>query len=90
MLAILIQITIGLAIVAFLMAAVLLIINLLPVSFIAASIATTAHLLGTFNTLLPHFMLSLFLGISFLTVVEGMIGLYKAIRWVYQKFPGIN
>jgi hypothetical protein len=85
-----IQFTIGIALVGAFMAGVLLLGNLLPVSLMAAAITSANTYISILYHVMPSTTIAMFVAIGSIASIEGMIGTYKAVKWVYTKIPGIS
>ena len=57
---------------------------------IASAIANISSFVGLVWKLFPITLLALVGAIATIVVVENWVMIYKVIRWVYQKIPGIN
>lgn len=59
-------------------------------SWLTAVISTANGYLATAYQVLPVFLLTLLLTWGVYLLVETGIFIYKGIRWIYQKIPGIS
>lgn len=59
-------------------------------SYITTSIATVLHWLGLVWSAIPYTLSALLSAIGVIIVVENNIAIYKVVRWIYSKIPGIN
>lgn len=55
---------------------------------ISASISQAGVYIGNINAVFP--VLTVLLIVSAVLTIEGLIILYKSIKWAYQKIPFIN
>lgn len=57
-------------------------------SSVTTAIAVASGWLGAINQIMP--LATIFMVFGLVLVVENTHFVYKLIRWVYQKIPGIN
>jgi len=67
---------------------VLLLPNVTIDSSFSVAIATASGYLASANAILP--VISLLAIVTFFVLFETGYAIYKAVKWVYSKLPGIN
>ena len=90
MIALLIQVFLGLAVVGALIAGLVLIGNVIPTSAIETGISTANSYIHVLYGIFPLLTTGLLTILGLLFAVETFIGVYKIVKWVWSKIPGIN
>lgn len=90
MIDILLHITIALAILGVLIAPLLLLGNLIPTAALTTAVVAANSYIGIAYQVIPLALTAVFSFFGAVVVIEGTIGIYKLVRWVYRKIPGIT
>ena len=90
MIALLIQVFLGLAVVGALLGALVALGNVIPTSTIETGITTANSYIHVLYGIFPLTTTGLLVILGLLFAVETFIGVYKIVKWVWNKIPGIN
>jgi len=88
MTALIAQILIGTALVLGLLAFVVVLGNVFPTTEIATAIGTANGYIAILNPIIP--ISTVIFCLFVVTGIEIIVGVYKLVRWVWQKFPAFH
>lgn len=57
---------------------------------ITANLATLGHFFGLIWGAAPLTLVALFSSVGVIIVIENNIAIYKVVKWIYSKIPGVN